>query len=839
VNSDPGEFTPIGETIGPVLKENLTNPVKDFMAAIESAGLTPPSVIHDDGRLHRFASNGDHDDDAGWYVLFSDGIPAGAFGCWRSGSKQNWCAKSDRQMSESERAEYRRNLEMVKRQREAEERRQHQHAAERARGLWGHAEPAPTDHPYLERKGVRSHGLRVDGDTRLLVPVLIEDRMTGLQFIFPDGSKTFLRGSEVKGSRFVLGETSGASEMLICEGYATGASLYEATGISTVISFNAGNLLAVAQTLRQQYPYSTIVCCADDDAQTPGNPGLTKAREAAQAVNGGVAIPDFGISQPKSATDFNDLHRLRGLESVRTQVKIVIARMSGMSGSDSDGWPDPMPIRADLLPVEPLPLQLIPSPFRAWVKDVSDRMQCPPDYVAAGLVVMAGAVIGAGCGIRPKKNDDWTVVPSFWGGVVGRPSMLKTPAIGEAMKPLEALEGRAKQEYDAAIKNHRAEIEAFKANRDALQGDMRKAAKAKDQTTSLIGNLKQRFAELEEPKHPVWRRYKTNDATIEKMGELQADNPRGILLFRDELIGLFATWDKENHESDRAFYLEAWNGIRPYTSDRIGRGTVYVENLCVSLFGGIQPTKLIGYLHAAMRGHNNDGMVQRLQVLVYPDEPRWTLSDKPINLSAKREAYRVVERLAHMDFTQVGGTVESDCRIPYFRFEEEAQDVFYEWLTELETKLRNETEEPVVLEHLGKYRSLMPALALTFHLLELANQPTVTSGQVSKASAHQAAAWVDYLETHARRVYGMVTNLTAQAASRLATKLTKGSLPVSFSVRDVYRKEWGLLDDRQVIENACEELVTLGWLREKVTPPASGQRGKTEYVTNPKVRNHG
>src|SRR5688500_3073584 len=359
--------------------------------------------------------------------------------------------------------------------------------------------------------------------------------------------------------------------------------------------------------------------------------------------------------------------------------------VSGLSVTDLDVWPEIKPVRADLFPVEPLPLDIVPLPFRGWIKDISERMQCPPDYVAAGMLVMVGSIIGAGCGIRPKKHDDWTIVPNLWGGVVGRPSMLKTPAIAEAMKPLEGLEAFAKAEYEAAQKDHSAEVEAFKARREALSGDMRQVAKGKPgsngQASPTMEGLKYEFARLEEPEGPVWRRFRTNDATIEKMSELQADNPRGFLLFRDELIGLFATWDKDGHESDRAFYLEAWNGVRPYTSDRIGRGTIYVENLCVSVFGGIQPAKLTGYLHAAMRGHNNDGMVQRLQVLVYPDEPKtWTLTDHPINKAAQQQAYRVVQRLATMDFRQCGAFAEEGQRIPYFRFADDAQVVFYEWL---------------------------------------------------------------------------------------------------------------------------------------------------------------
>lgn len=542
----------------------------------------------------------------------------------------------------------------------------------------------------------------------------------------------------------------------------------------------------------------------------------------------------------QALTDFDDAcaqtkvqeHFLNGLPQVLKNGHLT---MSAMSGGEMEDWPELLPVKTELLPVASLPLTIVPAPFRDWVADVSNRMQCPPDFVAAGMLVMAGSIVGAGCGIRPKQYDSWTVVPNLWGGVVGRPSMLKTPAIGEAMKPLDTLECDAKRTYDTAKKDYEADHEAFKARKESLQSDMRKVANGKARDGQSMDGLKYDFAHLEEPPPPVWRRYKTNDATIEKMAELQADNPRGLLLFRDELIGLFATWDKDGHEADRAFYLEAWNGVRPYTSDRIGRGTLFVENLCVSLFGGIQPAKLSNYLHAAMRGQNNDGLVQRLQMLVYPDELRtWKLTDTPINAQAKQQAYRVIDRLASMDFRQAGAFAEEGHRIPYYRFDAAGQAVFYQWLEELETKLRQETEEPVLLEHLGKYRSLMPALSLLFHVCALADGHPV--GQVSEEAAKLAAAWCDYLESHARRIYGLITNLTAQAAARLALKLQQGALPARFTVRDVYRKDWGLLDDRQVIENACEELISLGWLRDHHTPSSFGQRGKTEYLVNPKVR---
>ena len=522
----------------------------------------------------------------------------------------------------------------------------------------------------------------------------------------------------------------------------------------------------------------------------------------------------------------------------------LTASVSAVAVPDQGAWPDPTPITTELLPVAPLPLGIIPAPFRPWIQDVTERMQCPPDFVAAAMVVMTSAIIGAGCGIRPKQHDEWQVIPNLWGGVVGRPSMMKTPAIGEAMKPMDLLSTEAKLAFDEMEKGYLADLAEYKMTREAIEDAMRRITKASrkkamkeegaDELPSMDA-LKRDHVALADPPAPAWRRYKTNDATVEKMGELQASNPRGLLLFRDELVGLFATWDKEGHESDRAFYLESWNGDKPYTSDRIGRGTTHVDNLCVSLLGGIQPAKLLTYLHAAMRGQNNDGLVQRLQILVYPDEPTaWTLVDRPIHSQAKSAAYTAVTRLAQVDFRQLGALAEEG-QTPYFRFTEGAQGVFNDWLTELEAKLRRD-DEPVLQEHFGKYRSLMPSLALQFHLLNCVHEPNAPRGSVSQDCAEQAAAWCEYLDTHARRVYGLVTNMTRQAAAGLAKRLTKGDLPEHFTVREVYRKGWSLLGDKELAQNACEELVSLGWLRECHIPPTQGQKGYTEYRTNPKVR---
>jgi len=275
---------------------------------------------------------------------------------------------------------------------------------------------------------------------------------------------------------------------------------------------------------------------------------------------------------------------------------------SDLSVLSVDDWPDPAPVQHSLRSVETLPLSIIPEPFQAWVKDTSYRMQCPFDFVATAAIVMAGSVIGAGCGVKPKRLDDWLVIPNLWGGAVGRPSvLLKSPAIEQALSPLAKLEIAAKENYESESDIYEAELAGYKAKKEALQGDMKKAYSGKGDTSDF-DDAKETMKSLEKPEEPIWKRYKSNDATIEKMAVLLSENQRGILINRDELVGLLASWDREDKQQDRAFYLEAWNGYGSYTSDRIGRGTTYTENLCVSIYGGIQPAKLLKYLQQATNG---------------------------------------------------------------------------------------------------------------------------------------------------------------------------------------------------------------------------------------------
>lgn len=298
--------------------------IDSFREAIAAAGLTPPQHVLADGKLHRFASNGRAGDDAGWYKLHDDEMPVGRFGCWRSGANEKWSTRSVTTMSATDRAAYQRRMEKSQRDQEAEKQRRHAEAAATAAEIWETAAPASDAHPYLQHKQVKAYGLRLDDEHCLLLPVRINGTISSLQFIDAAGKKLFLSGGAKHGGSFTIGTTTDNPVICIAEGYATAATIHEATGYPVVMAFDAGNLEPVARVVRAQYPDATIMLCVDNDIHTDGKPntGVVSSTAAATAIGGLLAIPEMDGKK----CDFNDVHVQRGLDAVREAIAAARAR---------------------------------------------------------------------------------------------------------------------------------------------------------------------------------------------------------------------------------------------------------------------------------------------------------------------------------------------------------------------------------------------------------------------------------------------------------------------------------------------------------------------------------
>jgi hypothetical protein len=513
----------------------------------------------------------------------------------------------------------------------------------------------------------------------------------------------------------------------------------------------------------------------------------------------------------------------------------VVDRLTVWLRDEPGIWPEPQDIPKGLVLVPPLDRCLLPPVLADWVCDIAERTQCPVDFVAIGAITAVATVVGRKVGIRPKRQDDWTVVPNLWGMIVGPPGVQKTPALVEAMRPLRRLVHEAEVTYQKELGKYQATVTELEVRRDVLKARLRTAVKRDIDTESIKSELLAMSAD--EP--PRERRYLTHDTTIEKLGELLNENPNGLLVYRDELSGFLVSMDRQGHEGDRSFYNEAWNGAGPFDYDRIGRGTLHIKAACVSVLGSIQPGPLGAYLQEAFAGAGADGFIQRFQLAVYPDVPTvWRNVDRWPDSEAKTRVFDTFKALDELDVLALGAAQDKYDDIPFLRFAGEAQDVFDEWRTDLEARVRSDEEHPVILSHLGKYRSLMPSLALLLHLVDAVGRDGAEGAAVvSLHAARCAAAWCDYLEAHARRIYQSVTARAETSASILAARIRAGKLPDLFTPREVTKKGWAGLTTTAEVAAALDLLEELHWVRrEEIRPTIGGGRPSVRFHVNPYVK---
>lgn len=378
------------------------------------------------------------------------------------------------------------------------------------------------------------------------------------------------------------------------------------------------------------------------------------------------------------------------------------------------------------------------------------------------------------------------------------------------MKPLERLIVTSMDEYQMQQSCFEKQSMIADAQKAALKENLKRAAKKDNAKLEEMLNQHHESILLKEP---ILKRYKTEDSTVEMLGQILLQNPNGILVHRDELTGWLTSLDRYGREGDRSFYLESWNGTGSFTVDRIGRGSLHIPALCLSILGGIQPGPISSYVYQATAGGTgDDGLLQRFQMTVWPDAPKtWKNIDRLPDNQAKLHAYEVFERLDQ--FVADHYRLEKD-EIPALRFSLEAQEIFNAWRTELELRLRKGDLLPALESHLAKYRSLMPSIALIFYVVEALSkaQPIVS---VSAEAASQAVAWCHYLETHAKRLYSSAKDPAMEAARALLDRIKKGDLQDGFATRDVYRKQWSYLNSSELVHQGTKILVDFGWVKEE------------------------
>ena len=451
----------------------------------------------------------------------------------------------------------------------------------------------------------------------------------------------------------------------------------------------------------------------------------------------------------------------------------------------------PQKLPLALKAVDPLPIEVLPKAIKAAVTDITERVQCPADYLAVAILSAAGTIVGNKIGIYPLANDEtWEVYPCLWGGFVGSPGSKKTPALNTAMKPLRLLEEQAGIDYKLAYKNYKAALNKYKIDSE----------KSKSNRSGPIPV---------EPVEPKPERFIVNDTTYQALGEILANNPRGVLALSDELSGLLQSLDTAGQEAARGFYLSGWGGASSNSFDRIGRGSIVLPRYCLSVFGGFQPDRIKSYVQSTQGGNSkNDGLVQRFQLLVWPDPYEFeSVVDRAPDKVAIDAFNQSMFQLAKMAKAPIPGVTRGRHGETLLHFEHKAQIRFNQWLTNLEKFLAKAAIDPARLSHFAKYRSLVPALAVLFHLLD------GHTGPVSSECLDNAILFSKYLRSHANRVYASINGVDHECTRTLAQRLLNKDLEDGFTCRTVVLKGWSGLT-KVTAQSALDALVEFGWLTE-------------------------
>jgi putative DNA primase/helicase len=589
----------------------------------------------------------------------------------------------------------------------------------------------------------------------------------------------------------------------------------------------------------QYFRGADVVIIPDND-----NPGQVHARAVAAALAGVAArirVLDL-VSHWPECPEKGDISDWIAAGGTRQQLDEWLSStlkgagdqsgFVGFVGSESGHfeWPDPEPLPDGLPPVDQFASEFLPNRLAPWVDDIANRLQCPPDYVAVSAMVALGSLIGRRIGVKPQVKTDWIEVPNVWGAFIGRPGMLKSPAMNEALKPIHHLEAEAAKEYEVEAKAYAAGLDAYQLRKQVKASLIKdELKKRKDAESDIDLNLG------EEPKEPLAIRYRTNDTSYESLGELLINNPTGILIERDELISLLMHLDRDDQAVARGFYLSGWSGTQPYTFDRIGRGQRHINAVCLSVLGNTQPSRIGEYVRRANAGGaGGDGLIQRFGLMVWPDAaPGWKDIDEYPDSRARSDAWEVFERLAKLDeglAIRLGAQRGPYDKMLSLRLDHPAHDDFLGWRTDLEHQLRSGDISPALEGHLAKYRKLVPALALMNHLADEGQGP------VSSTAMLKALALAKYLESHARRVYGAASEVEGKTAKAILAKIRAGDLTDGFTARDIQRHEWANLSDREHVQAGLNLLVDLDHLA--ASNPTTGERGgrpKVRYSINPKV----
>lgn len=632
---------------------------------------------------------------------------------------------------------------------------EHAKARLEAQRRWEAAPILDGHNAYLEKKGVAQHGCKCEGD-KLLVPIYDSDgEILSVQTIAPDSAKRFQAGAKVMGGRFNLGVHFGRT--IVCEGYATGASIFEATADQVSIAFSKANLHVVARELvALGVP---VIIAADTNA-------VAEMQDLARELKVLVVAPECG-------SDFNDQLSERGADSVRRTFSDAMYAYALEEKQVADA------VEAESNPVdlwaahEPplLPLGLLPKPIEDFAFILAEVMGADAGGLAMSALACCGAMIDDRICLKVKRHEKWTESARIWVTLVGGPSVLKSPVMRVAG-------------------GHIAKLDAARVAEQAR--NMQQWAQDKAD------------GDKSPPPQPI-ERLRINDATVESAQEILKVTPRGILCIQDELAGWFASMERngKGKGGDNSFWLQAFNGGH-FSVDRVSRGAVSIENLSISLLGGIQPDKI----RSVMSESADDGMMQRF----FPIMLRESGYDKDVETPDVHEQYEAL--LDKLYALKAPSSFLGDRPLTFTPGAQEYRAELAKQHVDMVSVIAHANGK--IASHIGKYNGLFARLCVIWHCIENADAETLPE-EVEEGTARRAGRFLhEYLFRHLKSFYTGILGMSddLEAVRDLGGFILAHGKEVVF-MRDLQRstkslKSLGRFEGARIFE----QLEAMGWLEQ-------------------------
>jgi len=435
-----------------------------------------------------------------------------------------------------------------------------------------------------------------------------------------------------------------------------------------------------------------------------------------------------------------------------------------------------------------------------------------PDYIAATVMVALASLVGARVQVQPKQNDtSWREVPTLWGAVVGDPSKMKSPSLSVALSLLSKVQKEFDETYTEAFNEYEVHQELDELKKKRLLKEKSaaffKRKISDEEMVNALSELKKSALTAPDKRDVI-----INDTTYEALSIRLKSNPFGVLMVKDELSGWMSDMFLEKNATANAFFLAAFSAsTMKFSQERVGRENIELPRIVMSLMGGIQPAMLIPFLQKRKSGEKNDGMIERIQLKVFPDSLEFKLIDQPPCELARKEALSVFQKLAELQASIEGGAI-------IYKFSMDAQPLFNERIKQTAHKiaLGVKDKDNGLVSILGKQDTLLAKLALLLHIVDKPDDV-----EISLQALQQACKWQEYLWGHSQRIHALVDSPNAEAYSLLG-KLDKLKNPLTAS--DFKSKGWTKLVTSTERRKAIDTLVKHGYLFKE--PSKKGEVGR-------------